>query len=100
VNAKDTPARRRFTLGHEVGHWICQWLKGRGAPMMCRAEDIEPRADRTLERGANVFAAELLLPDPLVRESATDPEPAARFAVSEEAIRWRLYGFGLGQRPA
>ena len=67
VNANDTPARRRFTLAHEVGHWICQVHEGRGAPVMCRAEDIAPGADRALEREANVFAAELLMPEDAVR---------------------------------
>jgi hypothetical protein len=100
VNAKDTPARRRFTLAHEVGHWICQCLEGRGAPLMCRAEDVEPDADRTLEREANIFAAELLMPEPAVREAAEDANAAVRFGVSAEAMQWRLYGFGLAKRPA
>jgi IrrE N-terminal-like domain len=40
LNAADSPARRRFTLAHEVGHWVCQCLEGRGAPVMCRAEEV------------------------------------------------------------
>jgi Zn-dependent peptidase ImmA (M78 family) len=66
---------------------------------MCRAEDIAPGADRALEREANIFAAELLMPEPAVREAAADLLAAERFAVSAEAMRWRLFGFGLGQRP-
>ena len=73
VNANDTPARRRFTLAHEVGHWVCQVQEGRGAPMMCRAEDVAPGADRALEREANIFAAELLMPEDAVRAVASDP---------------------------
>ncbi len=76
VNANDVPARRRFTLAHEVGHWVCQCLEGRGAPVMCRAEDVAPGADRTLEREANVFAAELLMPESKVREFVNDPGAA------------------------
>src|SRR3990170_8060290 len=38
VNSKDVPARRRFTLAHEVGHWGCQCLEGKGAQVMCRAD--------------------------------------------------------------
>lgn len=100
LNANDTPARRRFTLAHEVGHWVCQCLEGRGAPMMCRAEDVSPEADRTIEREANVFAAELLMPEDAVREAADEAESAARLGVSSEAMRWRLYSFGLAERPA
>ena len=99
VNANDTPARRRFTLAHEVGHWICQCLEGRGAPMMCRAEDVAPRADRMVEREANIFAAELLMPEEAVRASAYEQDPACIFGVSREAMQWRLYGFGLVDVP-
>jgi Zn-dependent peptidase ImmA (M78 family) len=99
VNANDAPARRRFTLAHELGHWVCQCREGRGAPLMCRAEDVAPATDRTLEREANIFAAELLMPEPAVRATAVDPDAAARFGVSVEAMRWRLYGFGLIDEP-
>jgi Zn-dependent peptidase ImmA (M78 family) len=100
LNASDAPTRRRFTLAHEVGHWICQVQEGRSAPVMCRAEDLSPGADRALEREANVFAAELLMPEAAVRSAVGDPFAADRFAVSGEAMRWRLYSFGLAGRPA
>ncbi len=102
VNAEEVPARRRFTLAHEVGHWVCQVLEGKGAPMMCRAEDVSERADRTLEREANVFAAELLMPEGEVRAAWADDPGACpeRFGVSAAAMRWRLYSFGLGEAPA
>ena len=105
VNANDVPARRRFTLAHEVGHWVCQVQEGRGAPLMCRAEDVAPDTDRTLEREANIFAAELLMPEPDVRSfylAYSDPDAAAsRFSVSAEAMRWRLFSFDLiSEAPA
>jgi Zn-dependent peptidase ImmA (M78 family) len=88
LNAKDTPARRRFTLAHEVGHWVCQCMEGRGALMMCRAEDTAPGTDRALEREANIFVAELLMPEAAVRAAALDAERASRrFGVSDEAMR-------------
>jgi Zn-dependent peptidase ImmA (M78 family) len=104
LNARDVPARRRFTLAHEVGHWVCQCQEGRTAPVYCRAEDVSA-ADapaRALEREANVFAAELLMPEPAVRTAyAGDASGvAASFGVSEEAMAWRLYNFGLvSERP-
>ena len=57
--------------------------------------------DHALEREANVFAAELLMPEPAVRSGhGKDPEETAeRFGVSGEAMRWRLYSFGIGDRP-
>ena len=96
VNAEDVPARRRFTLAHEVGHWVCQCLEGKGAPVMCRAEDVSEGAGRSREREANVFAAELLMPEPALRaEFAGANGLAERFGVSAEAMAWRLYNLGL-----
>jgi len=78
LNATESPERRRFTLAHEVGHWVCQVLEGRGALVMCRADEIGVGEGRALEREANVFAAELLMPEELVREVWTrDPEKVA-----------------------
>jgi hypothetical protein len=99
LRADEPPARRRFTLAHEVGHWVCQVREGHDAPVYCRAADMTPAADRTLEREANVFAAELLMPEPAVREgfqrAASAAELADWFGVSEEAMGWRLFNFGL-----
>jgi IrrE N-terminal-like domain len=33
VNASDISARKRFTIAHELGHWVCQCLEGRGGPV-------------------------------------------------------------------
>jgi Zn-dependent peptidase ImmA (M78 family) len=104
VNAAEPETRRRFTLAHELGHWICQVLEGHAAPIYCRAADLAQDANRTLEREANVFAAEVLMPDTLVREAFADDATAAdlanSFRVSEEAMQWRLFNFGLvDERP-
>jgi Zn-dependent peptidase ImmA (M78 family) len=99
VNANDAPTRRRFTLAHEVGHWVCQVQEGRDALVMCRAEDLAPGIDRALEREANIFAADLLMPEPAVRAVAADTKAADRLGVSREAMRWRLYNFGLIKEP-
>ena len=103
VNASEPEPRRRFTLAHELGHWVCQVLEGHAAPVYCRDVDVSQAADRALEREANVFAAELLMPEPAVREAfgGSVPECAATFGVSEEAMHWRLYNLGLvAERPA
>lgn len=104
VNGGESEARRRFTIAHELGHWVCQCLEGHTAPLYCRSEDIgvDPRA-RALEREANVFAAELLMPETGVREefAASVGDCAQAFGVSEEALRWRLYNLGLAdEKPA
>ena len=103
----DPPLRRsRFTVAHEIGHWVCHCLSGRAPklePSYCRAVDLTDTADRTLEREANVFAAELLVPEPAVRaawDGLSDVGAcAAHFDVSPTAMQWRLYGFGHVKDP-
>jgi IrrE N-terminal-like domain len=98
VRSDEPEARRRFTLAHELGHWVCQHLQGKTAPVYCRASDIAPEADRLLEREANVFAAELLMPEEAVRTLHGANDLATRFGVSAEAMSWRLYNFGLSDK--
>jgi len=96
----DTPThRQRFTIAHELGHWICHAHGVDSAPTYCRSQDVSQDTDRTLEREANVFGAELLMPEVAVREAwAAFPDTsklASRFEVSGLAAQWRLYSFGL-----
>jgi hypothetical protein len=97
VRSDEPEPRRRFTIAHELGHWVCQCLEGTAKPVFCRAEEngVDPEA-KTLEREANIFAANLLMPEPLVH--AADGEN--RFGVSDEALAWRCYNLGLSStRP-
>ena len=111
----DPPLRRhRFTIAHEIGHWVCHCLEGRApslAPSYCRATDIAGDADRKIEREANIFASELLMPEVAVRAawreigagSGTDREApmAMRLDVSPSAMGWRLFNLGLvAEKPA
>ncbi len=34
VNAAESEPRRRFTIAHEVGHWICQCREGTAQPRL------------------------------------------------------------------
>jgi Zn-dependent peptidase ImmA (M78 family) len=99
--ARESPGRRRFTLAHELGHWICHCLAGRTAPMYCRSDQVGlPNGEvRQLEREANVFAAELLMPERLIRKSYKGSQRlddvAAHLGVSKDAMGWRLFNLGL-----
>jgi IrrE N-terminal-like domain len=92
---RDEPARRcRFTIAHEIGHHV---LHSDGATVMCRPTDVDQAddTDRAREREANMFAAELIMPEALVREYAdrdgADPVALSeRFAVSDVAMAFRL----------
>jgi Zn-dependent peptidase ImmA (M78 family) len=102
----DTPARRiRFTIAHELGHWICHAQHDtEPATTYCGAKDLSHDADRTLECEANVFGAELVMPEEAVRDvwSALRNAPglAEHFGVSALAAQWRLYSFGLAFKPS
>ena len=75
VNAREArtwPTRRRFTIGHELGHW--EMHRDGQTALFCRAttvdEDQGPSAP-DLEEEASRFAAALLMPQWLmVREHA------------------------------
>lgn len=58
--------RKRFTAAHELGHYVL----GHGSEVLqCRPHDIEtwdPKV-RQDERDANTFAAEVLMPAPVIR---------------------------------
>jgi IrrE N-terminal-like domain len=69
AEARDWPARRRFTIGHELGHWC---LHRKSGAVWCRANAVDPepnarRAHPPEESEANEFAAALLMPAHLVR---------------------------------
>jgi Zn-dependent peptidase ImmA (M78 family) len=111
LNAAEAPRDRpplrryRFTIAHELGHWVCHVLGATNPrPTFCRSKDLSHDADRALEREANVFGAELLMPEASVRKAWADLNDvdacACWFDVSPTAMHWRLYGFGLqGDRP-
>ena len=107
VNAEDGrrwPPRRRFTICHELGHWELH-LTGQQT-LFCRAGHVEPddpdrapqesRAERPLaEEEADIFAAALLMPEPLIRRHREEcgddvEEMCRRFECSEKAMRRRL----------
>lgn len=103
LNGDDHVSRRRFTLAHELGHW----LMGDPEPVIL---ETGVRADSEMERRADVFAVELLLPEVGVRrvfEQAIDDVSAVVdgltvFGVSREAFVNRLRNLGLfdGKRAA
>lgn len=62
VNTQTYPVRQRFSIAHELGHWIDD--RGRGG-FLCAREDIGPQNAevKTAEPLANRFASQLILPD-------------------------------------
>ena len=74
-SARGPRSRQRFTIGHELGHFLLPWH--RQSTFQCTAEDISSRANKDWEVQANQFSAELLMPAPLVKSrllKLKDPE--------------------------
>jgi Zn-dependent peptidase ImmA (M78 family) len=104
AEARESPSRRRFTLAHEIGHWVCHCAEAaRPAPILCRPSQVGGEGGDPLEREANVFAAELLMPAAVVAAAfgrgVAAPALAAELRVSEIALAWRLYNLGLVAAP-
>ena len=70
VNRHNGSRRRRFTIGHELGHFLLPWHTPRnGQGFLCSKQDIavyraKPGGDRymEMEAQANCFSAGLLMP--------------------------------------
>jgi len=120
VRREDALTRRRFSAAHELGHLVLHLgpaLEGAGPDAeLARGDEIlqeagGPDAD-DMERQANRFAAELLMPEDacraLCRRYSRRYGPSARFLVhhlasellvSRDAARLRLGDLGLIERP-
>lgn len=75
VNQKSPLQRRRFTIGHELGHFLCpRHLPTSSGSFMCSSEDMKivnaREADKSakMEVEANRFSALLLMPLPQFRK--------------------------------
>jgi IrrE N-terminal-like domain len=108
--AARSAGRRRFTIAHEIAHWVLHVPATSGARHEpgCRAGEVaeddegaaRARGRRRLESEANAFARELLMPEVLVVAQASEtgrnlPVLAERFDVSVPALRLRLLTLGL-----
>ena len=108
----------RFTLAHELAHWIYDAvdpdqleldldLPDLAAERLCYHRDSPELSDdqRIREVNANKLAAHLLLPEDLVRRANVDAVlgdirgTAARWQVSQTALRIRLQDLGLIREP-
>lgn len=65
VNSTSIEGRKRFSLAHELAHWICDRNTG---SFLCAKEDIGPQnaEAKSVEAHANSYASQLILPDYLV----------------------------------
>jgi Zn-dependent peptidase ImmA (M78 family) len=91
VERDSHPHRQRFTIAHEIGHYVLNHNS-----IFCTFEERSSRDPTAMnEKQAHIFASELLMPDPWVRDywqrMNTDYRALARkFFVSDEAMFRRL----------
>lgn len=94
VNKEARGGRRRFTIGHELGHFLIPTHKPiKGDVFLCARDDMrmwsatEQDAYARMEVEANKFAALMLMPPPLLRpylERKGDPDLAHVLALHED----------------
>ncbi len=100
AEAVQWPGRRRFTIGHELGHW--ELHRTGHHSLFCRTASVDTRESGqpaedvpVTEEEANAFAAALLMPAHLMRDEYTrrDGDEAMlcdRFHCSAKAVRRRI----------
>lgn len=96
-NGDEAPVRQRFTMAHELGHYA---LGHEDAPRDSVAS-FNSRQNSPMERAANQFAAELLMPAKAVAtlvqsgKFKTVDDLAKAFDVSKVAMTYRINNLGL-----
>jgi len=98
LNSNDSALRRRFTLAHELGHYI-QRGDDEALGFVDKRSELAMSGADPQERWANAFAAELLMPAAIVKKYWAEGESAdalaQKFQVSNAAINVRLSSLGL-----
>ena len=122
VNAAHPPNRQRFTIGHELGHLVLHDDQGDRLIIDKQIRVYQRVGEATSgtysapgsttkpyeEREANMFAAALLMPEPLVQHAALEHDlgdefdiaaMAKTFEVSEQAMFIRLQQLQVVEVP-
>lgn len=109
VNSRQSPFRQRFTLAHEIGHFLLhsddRLHVDKGYEVKLRDEKSKAGTDID-EMEANLFAAELLMPEHFLARDVGDLGSvdlsderalkglAGRYKVSSQALAFRLAYLG------
>ena len=113
VNSRQHPNRQRFTIAHELGHFL---LHANDKVHVDRGFEVRLRSDESSkgtdidEKEANLFAAELLMPLAFVEKDMADIQTvdlmeettikslAKKYQVSTHAFAFRLAYLGYVQQ--
>ncbi|NLR74331.1 ImmA/IrrE family metallo-endopeptidase [Leeia aquatica] len=100
INSSDSMVRQRFTVAHEIGHYVLGHLDGQHRMYRDTSEQFRSGIQQAKEAAANRFAANLLMPPDAiewafqVKKEYTIEGLAKLFRVSEAAIQFRLINLG------
>ena len=100
VNRSDSPIRQFFVTAHELGHWILHRGEHGGKPhgyafSLKQGADADSNADSLMEREADYFAVNLIMPSHLIkrlRNHYVASDLAEMFNVSRTMMEKRLNG--------
>ena len=99
LNATDSRNRKRFTCAHELGHFIRRTAEPHKYEYVDYRDERSSTGTVEEEMFANSFAANLLMPEFLVKslhgQELPDFRMAKKFGVSQEAMQFRLKNLGL-----
>ena len=97
INSSHNPKRQRFTMAHELGHYILH--RGKNIEFVdttfFRSDEMD-----SIEYIANEFASRLLMPEDKLRKLIDEDriknigELASRFDVSSAAMKYRVISLG------
>lgn len=110
VNTHHASVRQNFTVAHELAHLLLhdqeQLHLDRAFPTVRMRDDVSSQGVDDAEKEANLFAAELLMPEPFLRADLAGqgpldlydddfiPELARKYGVSVQALTFRLQYLG------
>lgn len=101
INENNAPRRQRFTIGHELGHYLNPWHKpSTEGKFLCKAQDMvvsgaSSNTQQKMEIEANQFSSALLMPDKFMNQDLrhmADPDIshivslADKYDVSKESM--------------
>ena len=113
VNKNHPLVRRRFTIAHEIGHYVLHAKKNPDADVFIdravyfRKVVATSNTNHQIEMEANAFAAGLLMPEALIEDYLEENESldlgksegikalASEFDVSPQAMSYRLRNLGF-----
>ena len=111
LNSRNSAKRQRFSIAHEIGHWLFhdgKKLIVDQSVMINKRNDVSSQATDRQEIEANGFAAELLMPQYFLmvtirkqlQQGIGSREElitalAQEFDVSNDAMGWRLINLGV-----